>query len=549
MESFQELALPAFLHDSLRKMKFEKPTPIQAQAIPQALEGCDIIASAETGSGKTAAFGIPLLNYLDKNRNRSALILTPTRELADQVKGVLTQLSGGRYDLASVLLIGGMSMGAQVDSLKRGCRLFIGTPGRINDHLQQKTLNLSNAGFLVLDEADRMLDMGFAPQLDRIRKYLPAQRQTVLFSATMPKDIQVMASQYLKDPVRISVGVTSKPVDNITQAILYTSQGRKMDDLVEELKTREGSVLIFGRTQHRVDRMSKTLKDKGFTNARIHGGRTQGQRKISLDQFKHGSVRILVASDIAARGLDINHIAHVVNFDLPMVAEDYVHRIGRTARAGAKGDSLSFITPDDRNLWKDILRTLGSASANVVTLPSHFKDHPTPLAKPGVFTSAGGPRQGQRQGGNHRQGTSKPSGHGKPSGHNGSGAPSNQRHPSGPKPTHPHGSAEHRKPSGHKPQGTHAGAGHPAASKSSHPRSTNEHHKPSSHPGGPRNSSKNERAPFGDRRDSARPGENRGRNQYNRNRSSQSEGRQGPRSEHGDGTASAKVKGWFKKMF
>jgi hypothetical protein len=185
--------------------------------------------------------------------------------------------------------------------------------------------------------------------------------------------------------VRISVGVTSKPVENITQAILYTSQGRKMDDLVEELKTREGSVLIFGRTQHRVDRMSKTLKDKGFTNARIHGGRTQGQRKISLDQFKHGSVRILVATDIAARGLDINHIAHVVNFDLPMVAEDYIHRIGRTARAGAKGDSLSFITPDDRNLWKDILRTLGSASANVVTLPSHFKDHPTPLAKPAAI--------------------------------------------------------------------------------------------------------------------------------------------------------------------
>jgi len=200
MESFQELPLPAFLHESLRKMKFDKPTPVQAQAIPPGLEGKDVVASAETGSGKTAAFGIPLLSFLAAHPNQTALILTPTRELADQVKGVLEQLASSRHDLRSALLIGGVGMGQQVDALKRGARLIIGTPGRINDHLEHRTLNLSRTGFLVLDEADRMLDMGFAPQLDRIRRWLTGPRQTVLFSATLPPDIQKMASLYLKDP-------------------------------------------------------------------------------------------------------------------------------------------------------------------------------------------------------------------------------------------------------------------------------------------------------------------------------------------------------------
>jgi len=382
MNSFQELNLPAFLHESLKKMKFEKPTPVQAQAIPVALQGKDVIASAETGSGKTAAFGIPLLAFLEKHRDRTALVLVPTRELADQVRGVLKELACGRHEYDSALLIGGVGMGAQVDSLRRGARLVIGTPGRINDHLQRKTLHLSRAGFLVLDEADRMLDMGFAPQLDRIRQFLTAPRQTLLFSATMPPDMQSMASKYLTDPVRIAVGANARPVESIRQAILHTSQARKMDDLVEELKTREGSILIFGRTQHRVDRLSKKLKEAGFANARIHGGRTQGQRRIALEEFKEGRARILVATDIAARGLDISHIAHVINFDLPQVAEDYVHRVGRTARAGAEGDSLSLLTPEDRDLWKDVLKTLGSAQTTLKTLPSHFKDHPTPQANP-----------------------------------------------------------------------------------------------------------------------------------------------------------------------
>jgi superfamily II DNA/RNA helicase len=535
MESFKDLELPAFLHESLRKMKFDKPTPIQADAIPKALEGKDIIASAETGSGKTAAFGIPLLAYLDKNRNSSALILAPTRELADQVRGVLTQLSGGRYDLSSALLIGGMGMGAQVDSLKRGCRLIIGTPGRINDHLQQKTLNLSKTGFLVLDEADRMLDMGFAPQLDRIRKYLTAPRQTVLFSATIPPDIQAMASHYLKDPVRITVGVTSKPVENVHQTILYTSQGRKMDELVEELRTREGSVLIFARTQHRVDRLAKSLKEKNFTNARIHGGRTQGQRRISLDQFKRGQVRILVATDIAARGLDINHIGHVVNFDLPQVAEDYVHRVGRTARAGAKGDALSFLTPDDRNLWRDILRTLGSASSNVTTLPSHFKDHNTPLAKPAGFLTSSYP-SAPKNSGNQRQGHHKQAPHGRSSSHVSSGAPSGPHHPSGSKTGRPHSPSDSHKPWDRKPQGP-----RPAGS----------------HPAGPHPGNRNERSSFGDRRDSSRPGENRNRDSFNRSRPAQGDNRSANRTGYrsdrsersGNSAPSSKVKGWFKKMF
>ncbi len=375
MESFHELALPAFLHESLQKMNFEKPTPVQAAAIPPGLEGRDIVASAETGSGKTAAFGIPLLTFLDKNRSQTALVLTPTRELAEQVQGVLDQLSGGRHDLRSVLLIGGVGMGNQLDGLRRGARLIIGTPGRINDHLEHRTLNLSRTGFLVLDEADRMLDMGFAPQLDRIRRWLTGPRQTQLFSATLPADIQKMASHYLREPVRITVGSEAKPVERIQQKVLKTSQGRKIDDLVEELRTRKGSILIFVRTQHRVDRLARTLKEKGFDAVRIHGGRTQGQRRSALDTFKTGGARMMVATDIAARGLDILAIAHVINYDLPQVAEDYVHRVGRTARAGAEGDSLTLLTPEDSELWRDVLKHLGEFKAAITEIPSHFQDH------------------------------------------------------------------------------------------------------------------------------------------------------------------------------
>jgi superfamily II DNA/RNA helicase len=401
MESFSELSLPAFLGQTLKQMNFTQPTPVQAQAIPPALEGKDVIASAQTGTGKTAAFGIPLMVFLENHKDKTALILTPTRELAQQVLGVLRQLNGQHPLGGSVLLIGGAPMGPQLTALSRKPRLFIGTPGRVIDHLTRKSLKLDRTGFLVLDEADRMLDMGFAPQLDEIRNRLTSPRQTLLFSATIPPDIQKMAAQYLKDPVRISVGDQSQPVEKIDQQIIYTTEHHKAEELEGELNSRQGSVLVFARTQHRVDHIADRLKDKGFKATRIHGGRTQAQRKQAIDHFREGHYRILVATDIAARGLDIHHIAHVINYDLPRNPEDYIHRVGRTARAGAEGNSLCFLTAENRELWQRILRLMGSSQATITNKPSRFGDMtPKPVS----------PHRGQGPGGAPRSFASKPGG-------------------------------------------------------------------------------------------------------------------------------------------
>jgi superfamily II DNA/RNA helicase len=254
---------------------------------------------------------------LTNNTSKTALVLTPTRELAEQVSEVILQLSGGSHNLRHALLIGGVGMDKQVDAIRKGARLFIGTPGRINDHIGQQTLNLSRMGFLVLDEADRMLDMGFAPQLDRMRKWMTAPRQTMLFSATIPPDIEKMASLYLKDPIRVTVGTNSRPVERIKQQVLKTSQGRKYDNLVAEVKRREGIVLIFARTQHGVDQLAQKLKGQEIDVTQIHGGMEQEQRRAALDAFKSGQARVLVATDVAARGLDVHNISHVINYDLP----------------------------------------------------------------------------------------------------------------------------------------------------------------------------------------------------------------------------------------
>ncbi len=372
MESFQELDLPEFLRHSLHQMNFEKPMPVQAQAIPLALEGKDVIASAQTGTGKTAAFGIPLLTYLEKNKDKTALVLTPTRELAVQVLEVLRKLTGTHHVGGSVLLIGGANMSTQFSQLTRKPRLIIGTPGRVIDHLNRGSLVLSSNGFLVLDEADRMLDMGFAPQLDEIRKRLAGHRQTLLFSATIPPNIQQMASKYLKDPVRITIGSTTQPIQKIVQKVLYTTEAKKPEELSSELKERQGSILIFARTQHRVDRIMNRLKDEGVKVTRIHGGRTQSQRRQAIDQFREGKFLVLVATDIAARGLDIHHIAHVINYDLPKNPEDYIHRVGRTARAGAEGESLCFLTPEDMDLWRRILKLMNVTKESIPVKPSRF---------------------------------------------------------------------------------------------------------------------------------------------------------------------------------
>jgi ATP-dependent RNA helicase DeaD len=356
--SFKELPLSPGLQKSLEQLGYQQPTPVQAQAIPVALSNRDLIASAQTGTGKTAAFCIPIIAKLEKNPSKAALILVPTREIAAQISGVLNSLTKNTPAMSTVLLMGGTPINPQVRLLAKKPRIVIATPGRLCDHLRRGTISLFGTDMLVLDEADRMLDMGFAAQLAEILRFLPTYRQTFLFSATIPADITKLASKYLKDPVRVTVGPVSKPISKIQQSVIETTGAKKNEALLQELGSRLGSVLIFTRTKHRTDRLARQLTQNGHQVNRIHGGRTQSQRLSAISGFRGGKFRILVATDLAARGIDIPEIAHVINFDLPQCAEDYVHRIGRTARAGAAGKALSFITPEDRAQWKEISRFL-----------------------------------------------------------------------------------------------------------------------------------------------------------------------------------------------
>ena len=373
MQHFNELQLQEPIAKALQAMKFEKPTPIQAEAIPMGLDGKDIIACAQTGTGKTAAFSIPIVDRLLKHPQKSALILVPTRELAAQVTEVLREITRFTPGIKGVMLIGGMSMRPQIDKLRRGVRLVVATPGRLLDHLERRTLKLDSLDVLVLDEADRMLDMGFAPQLNKILPHLPKERQTLLFSATLPANIEQLSARYLNKPVRVTVGAVSRPVEKIQQSIVETTAAGKNETLVDELLAREGSVLVFARTKARTDRVARHLQKYGHSVTRIHGDRTQGQRNSAVSGFRDGRFRIMVATDIAARGIDISHIANVINYDLPHVPEDYVHRIGRTARAGAEGQAVSFVTPEDRGQWRAISTFLGKTGASSAAFVSSGK--------------------------------------------------------------------------------------------------------------------------------------------------------------------------------
>jgi superfamily II DNA/RNA helicase len=354
MNNFKEMDLHPKLLGALETMAFHIPTPIQAKAIPEILSGKDLIACAQTGTGKTAAFCIPLICHLLKNREQSALILVPTRELAFQIIEVLKKMTGPFTELRTTLLIGGASMNIQIRNLSQRPRVIIGTPGRVIDHLHQKTLSVHNTKFLVLDEADRMFDMGFQHQLKEIFRYLSYSRQTLLFSATFPSDIENMTKKYLNHPTYVSVGATSQPVEEVKQSAIQTTSRTKDMALLNALRERSGSILIFTRTKRRTDRLWQFLKEKRFPVDRIHGGLSQAQRNKAIQEFRSHKNRILVATDIAARGLDILHIEHVINYDLPLIPEDYVHRIGRTARAGAQGEALSLLVPEDYNVWKKI---------------------------------------------------------------------------------------------------------------------------------------------------------------------------------------------------
>ena len=364
MKNFQEMELPQQVLETLNAMKFSQPTPIQVEAIPPALEGKDILGSAQTGTGKTAAFGIPLIARLLANPQGLALVMTPTRELATQVLSQLRLMLGKSRNIKTALLIGGDSMSKQIRQIRDRPRIIVGTPGRINDHLDRGILKLKQADFLVLDETDRMLDAGFTVQIEKVMGFLAPKRQTLLFSATVSPNIARIAERYLKDPVRISVSTSSAPAPNIKQDTMRVSDGAKYTSLLDSLNDRDGSIIVFVKTKHGTEKMAKRLSKEGHSADAIHGDLKQNKRDRVIASFRNKKYRILVATDVAARGLDIPHIEHVINYDLPQCAEDYVHRIGRTARAGATGSALSFITPGDRAKWDAIERLLNPGSKN-----------------------------------------------------------------------------------------------------------------------------------------------------------------------------------------
>ena len=354
MQSFYEYNLSDNLNKSLKTLGFKNPTEIQSKTIPIALKRHDILASAETGSGKTAAYLIPLIHHISTIGGISGLILTPTRELAQQVTDVSKSLVGYKSKIETALIVGGASMNNQLRQLKKRPKIIVGTPGRINDHLEKKTLNLKYFNFFVLDEAYRMLDMGFEDQVQKIIRFLPSKRQTLLFSATLPKEIIKLSSKYLNNPKRADVKENNVIKTQIKQKILNTKTELKYNQLVDEIAIRKGSILIFVRTKYSTEKLKKRLMKDTVKSSALHGDLRQNKRSRILKDFRDDKFRILIATDIASRGLDVPHIEHVINYDLPQVPEDFIHRIGRTARAGSVGEAVSFITPNDKRMWESI---------------------------------------------------------------------------------------------------------------------------------------------------------------------------------------------------
>ena len=344
-DSFYGLGIAPSLLDFLEKSGFKSPTPIQAQAIPVAIQGKDIVGIAQTGTGKTLAFGIPMLQRLTQI-NGQGLIVLPTRELALQVDEALISIGRG-IRIRTAVLIGGASMSQQIRSISNNPHIIIATPGRLIDHLQQRTIHLNDVQIVVLDEADRMLDMGFAPQIRQIFRLLPRERQTMLFSATMPPEIMKMAAGHMKLPIRVEIAPTGTTVERVTQELFVVSNPQKAALLNKLLESYLGSVLVFTRTKHGAKKVMRQLKAVGISSAEIHSNRSLNQRREALAGFKSGKYRTLVATDIASRGIDVTGIELVVNYDLPSNSDDYVHRIGRTARAGASGHAITFAMPGE----------------------------------------------------------------------------------------------------------------------------------------------------------------------------------------------------------
>jgi ATP-dependent RNA helicase RhlE len=393
---FYGLGIAPKLLEILDRLKYNVPTPIQHKSIPLALEGKDLMGIAQTGTGKTLAFGIPLIQRLAQTGG-IGLIILPTRELALQVNETIEKI-GRPIGLRTAVVIGGASMHMQIQELRKKPHVIIGTPGRLNDHLDQRTLDLRRVTSLVLDEADRMLDMGFEPQIKRILQHMPTERQTLLFSATMPAEIVHIAQSYMKLPVRVEIARAGTMAEKVAQEIFFVGKEEKTRLLNKLLEEHKGTVLVFSRTKHGAHKISRSIAAMGYTSAEIHSDRSLSQRRAALEGFKTGRYRVLVATDIAARGIDVKGIEVVINFDLPDKSEDYVHRIGRTGRAGQSGRAISFATPDQRRDVKEIER-LTRTILPVSKLPelppslapvsdySHSTDDRRPTGRPGGRSS------------------------------------------------------------------------------------------------------------------------------------------------------------------
>jgi ATP-dependent RNA helicase RhlE len=376
---FKSLGLQSALVQATREMRYAQPTPVQAEAIPLVLAGRDVVATAQTGTGKTAAFLLPILHRLmhQPHGTTRALVLSPTRELAQQIDDVMLGLAY-HTGLRSGIIVGGAGMGPQEKALRAGVEVLIATPGRLLDHMRQNQARFDQIHTLVLDEADRMLDMGFLPDIKRIVARLPGRRQTLLFSATMPPVIAKLAAEILRNPATVQVGRRSAPAVGITQAAYPVAEHLKSALLRHLLRNTDmPTVLVFTRTKHSARRLTKTIAADGFAVTELHSNLTQAQRNRAMDKFRAGQVQILVATNIAARGLDVTHITHVISFDVPMVPEDYIHRIGRTARAEAEGDAFVLVSPAEERLLCKIERAIGQRLPRV-TLPDFDYDQEPP---------------------------------------------------------------------------------------------------------------------------------------------------------------------------
>ncbi len=429
--SFHGLGIAPKLLDILARHKYVSPTPIQHKSIPVSIEGKDMIGIAQTGTGKTLAFGVPMLQRLAIHKGRG-LALLPTRELALQVDEQLHKI-GKDLGIRTAVLIGGASMRVQIEELRRNPHVIVATPGRLIDHLERRTVDLSDVKILVLDEADRMLDMGFLPQINRILRVVPKERQTMLFSATMPEDIVGIAANHMRTPVRVEIARAGTTADTVTQELFVVRKDQKLRLLDKLLMENKGSVLVFTRTKFSAKKVARAIRGMGQTADEIHSNRSLNQRKAALEGFKTGKHRVLVATDIAARGIDVTGIELVINFDVPENPEDYIHRIGRTGRAGRLGKAISFAQPDQGDEVRQIERLtrkllpISKLPELPPDRPAHFERETPDLGDRSAFYKARAARQ-QGQGGHHGRPGSHGHASGQGGGRNAGHAPSHAEH-------------------------------------------------------------------------------------------------------------------------